>query len=146
MIRRLLIGCVLVLGPGVSEARDIAEQVAHGFDLACNLDHAAAVETFEAAIAAAPDDPAAHRGLAAISWMRILFLRGTMTVDDYLGSVTPHNVEMQDPPADLATHSSRAVTLSEALVNTAPDDPDAHYQLGASVALAASYMATVEGV
>ena len=66
-----------------------------------------------------------------------------------MGQVSPRNVDLQDPTADLAatflTHSVRAVELSEALVEAAPDDPEAHYQLGASLGLAASYTATVEG-
>ena len=72
-----------------------------------------------------------------------------MTVDDYLSSVTPRNVDMPEPPAGLAamftTHSARAVELSEALVRKSRDDPEAHYQLGASLGLTASYLATVEG-
>jgi tetratricopeptide (TPR) repeat protein len=150
MDRRLLIGvAILLLAPGASGAPNTAEELARGFDLAYNLEHEAAVAMFEAAIAADPDNPAPHRALAAITWMRILFLRGTMTVSDYLGGVTPRNVDMPDPPADLeatfTTHSARAVELSEELVETARDDPEAQYQLGASLGLAASYMATVEG-
>lgn len=150
MLQNLLIGCaILLLAPGTGDARDIADDLVTGFDLAYNLDHDAAVETFEAAIASDPDNPATHRGLAAIAWMRILFLRGTMTVDDYLRKVIPRSVDMPDPPAELTAtftrHSARAVELSEAMVEAAPDDADAHYQLGASVGLAASYLATVEG-
>ena len=150
MMRRPILACaLLLLAGGGADARDITEELARGFDFAYNLDHEAAVETFTAAIAAEPDNPAAHRSLASVVWMRILFLRGTMTVDDYLSSVTPRNVEMPEPPADLAalfeTHSTRALELSEALVKMTPDDPEAHYQLGASLGLAASYLATVEG-
>ncbi len=150
MVRRVLIaGALLILAPGTGGAGDIAEELARGFDLAYNLDHEAAVNTIEAAIAEAPENPATHRSLAAITWMRILFLRGTMTVDDYLGSVTTKNVDMPEPPPNLAetfaARSARAVELSEALVQESPDDPESHYQLGASLGLAASYMATVEG-
>ena len=150
MNRRLLVGCaVLLLVPATSDAQNTADELARGFDLAYNLDHEAAVKTLEAAIDADPNNPATHRSLAAVTWMRILFLRGTMTVDDYLSSVTPRKVDMPDPPVDLAsiftTHSARAIELSEALVRTSSDDPEAHYQLGASLGLSASYMATVEG-
>ena len=72
-----------------------------------------------------------------------------MTVDDHLGSVTPRHVETPEPPADLAalftTHAARAVELSRALVRASPGDPDAHYQLGASLGLTAAYLATVDG-
>ncbi|HCE04447.1 MAG TPA: hypothetical protein DEQ98_14530, partial [Acidobacteria bacterium] len=42
-------------------------------------------------------------------------------------------------------HSTRAVELSEAMVKADADSPDAHYQLGASLGLAASYRATIMG-
>jgi hypothetical protein len=149
MVRQLMIGCVLLVPAATSWGQTGTHDLARGFDLAYNLDHEGAASFFEAAVAAAPDDPAPHRGLAVVSWLRILFLRGTMTVADYMGQVSPRNLELQAPTADLAatflSHSLRAVELSEALVEAAPDDPEAHYQLGASLGLAASYTATVEG-
>ena len=39
------------------------------------------------AVAMAPDEPAAHRALAAMLWLHMLFRRGTVTVDHYLGGV-----------------------------------------------------------
>ncbi len=141
--------CLLLLLPGDVQANDVHELVGRGYELAYNLDHDEAVDTFEAAIVRFPDHPAPHRGLAAAAWMRLLFLRGTMTVDDYLGSVTPRQVEMPDPPRALAdtfeTHSERATELSEAMGDRDRDVADTHYELGASVALAASYLATIEG-
>ena len=78
-----------------------------------------------------------------------MFLRGTMTVDDYFVGLTPKNVDLPEPPADLAAtfaeHSTRAVELSEAMVKADADSPDAHYQFGASLGLAASYRATIMG-
>ena len=51
MNRRLLVGCaVLLLVPATSDARNTADELARGFDLAYNLDHEAAVKTLEAAI------------------------------------------------------------------------------------------------
>ncbi len=149
MVRHAAIGAVFLLWATTAGAGDIAEDLARAYDLAYNLDHEAAVDVFEATIAADASNPATHRGLAAMTWMRILFLRGTLTVADYLGGVTAKNVDLPDPPADLAAtfdeHVTRAVILSKALVEASPDDPDAYYQLGASLALAASYRATIEG-
>ena len=150
----LLFGLALVLLiPRPGSAEEVDSTLLRGFEQAYNLDYDEAVATLLAAAAADPTSPAVHRSLAAITWMRILFIRGSMTVDDYLGSVNPKNIDMPEPPADLAsrfaTHSTRALELSEALVKAAPDDTeaeaDAQYELGASLALAASYMATVEG-
>ena len=124
-----------------------------GYDLAYNLDHDDAVALFERAIEQAPDDPAAYRGIAAITWFRILFLRGGILVDNYLAgsgaAVSRRRVRQPEPPAGLAetftARVERAIALSEAAVRRAPDDPDAHYELGAAVALAASYRASIEG-
>lgn len=149
MVRQCVVGAAFLLWAGTASAGDIADDLARAYDLAYNLDHEAAVELFEATIAADPNNPAAHRGLAAMTWMRVLFLRGTLTVADYLGGVTPKNVDLPELPAALAAtfdeHATRAVALSEAMVKATPDDPDAYYQLGASLGLAASYRATIYG-
>ncbi len=149
MQRLLLFALIVSLGSAAPLSAEPDATLLRGFEQAYNLDHEQALDTLQRAIAANPDNPAAHRSLAAVTWMRILFLRGSMTVDDYLGSVNPKNVDMPEPPEELAllfeTHSEKAIELSEALVDDAPRDPDAYYELGASLALAASYIATIEG-
>jgi tetratricopeptide (TPR) repeat protein len=87
--------------------------------------------------------------VAVIAWLRIGFLRGSITVDDYLGSVTKPNINMLPPPADEARrfhqHAARALELAEAAIKARPRDPDALFQLGSIVGVQASYGATVEG-
>ncbi|HCE04448.1 MAG TPA: hypothetical protein DEQ98_14535, partial [Acidobacteria bacterium] len=102
MARRFLIGAALVLAAGTANAGDVGEDLARAYEFAYNLDYDAAALAFEAAVAAEPDNPATHRGLAAATWMRVMFLRGTMTVDDYFVGLTPKNVDLPEPPADLA--------------------------------------------
>ena len=51
------------------------------FDLAYNLDHDAAVALLKRAVELAPEDPAAHRSLASVLWLNMLFKRGSVTVD-----------------------------------------------------------------
>ena len=141
------------LAGGAQEDGRHADLLRQGYDLAYNLDHDEAVAVFAQAIREAPDDPAAHRGVAAITWLRILFLQGRVLVDNNLsragGTISRRRVRTPKPPDDLArtfeSHVERAVELSEAAVRRAPDDPDAHYELGASVALAASYRASIQG-
>ncbi|MBM41205.1 MAG: hypothetical protein CL483_04680 [Acidobacteria bacterium] len=149
MYRTLLLPLVVSLAAAASLSAEPDDSLLLGFEQAYNLDHDEAIVTLQQAVAENPGSPAAHRSLAAITWMRILFLRGSMTIDDYLSSVTPKNRDMPKPPEELAeifrTHSERAIALSEALVDTAPRDPNAYYELGASLALAASYIATIEG-
>jgi tetratricopeptide (TPR) repeat protein len=120
-----------------------------GLDLACNLDHDQALELLRRAVALSPDDPAPHRSLAAVLWLNILFRRGAVTVDHYLGSFSRSPVDLAKPPpeidAEFRQHIERAITLAERRVAANPQDAQAHYDLGAAVGLQASYVATVEG-
>jgi tetratricopeptide (TPR) repeat protein len=118
-------------------------------DLAYNLDHDEALRLLRQAIAMDPGDPANYRALASTLWLNILFRRGAVTVDHYLGSFSRSSVELNKPPPDLDAEFRRAVAqaiaLSEKRVAAAPKDPQARYDLGAALGLRASYMASVEG-
>jgi hypothetical protein len=118
-------------------------------DLAYNLDHDEAMRLLRQAVAAGPDDPANHRALAATIWLNILFQRGAVTVDHYLGSFSRSSVEIKNPPkeldAEFKKESAKAVELSEKRVAAAPKDAGAHLDLGTSLGLQASYIASVEG-
>ena len=143
----------LGLAGAAEGAEGRADLLRQGYDLAYNLDHDEAVAVFTRAIREAPDDSAAQRGMAAVTWFRILFLQGRILVDNNLartgGTISRRRIRTPKPPEDLArtfeSHIERAVALSEAAVRRDPDDPDAHYELGASVALAASYKASIQG-
>ena len=119
-----------------------------GWELAYNLDHTEALSTLEKAITLDPSDPSLHRLAASILWMQILFGWGAVLVDDYLGQARDV-VERPKPPADIdrsfRDHIARALELSEQRVQENDRDPDAHFQLGASSGIMASYTATVEG-
>jgi tetratricopeptide (TPR) repeat protein len=123
--------------------------VERAFIAAYNLDHAEATALLDQALQANPDDPDAHRALAIVAWLRIGFLRGSITVDDYLGNVSKPNINVVPPPSDQAgrfhRHITRALQLAEAEVARRPRDPNAHFRLGAAVGTQASYGATVEG-
>ena len=119
------------------------------FELAYNLDHDQALDRLRQALAADPSDAAAHRAIASILWLNMLFVRGAVTVDHYMGSFSRTQVELSKPPAELDSqfrhHVGRAIELAEARVRVAPRDPQAHYDLGAAIGLQASHTATVEG-
>ena len=127
-------------------ARVLRERAA---DLTYNLDHDEAMRLLRQAVANEPRDPANHRALASTIWLNILFRRGAVTVDHYLGSFTSASVELRNPPADLDAEFKReiatAIDLSEKRVAASPRDAQAHYDLGAAVGLQASYTASVEG-
>ena len=115
-----------------------------------NLDRDDAMATFRQAIAADPDDAAAYRGLATTLWLSITFRRGNMTVDDYMGRVSPKSDGPPTPaPPETAAAFTEAVDKALAIarrhVAANPRDPDAHFELGAAVGLRASYVATVDG-
>ena len=118
-------------------------------ELAYNLDYERATEVLRAAVATDPADPAPHRALASVLWQRILFQRGAVTVDHYLGSLSRARVDLRKPPpeldADFRKHIARAIELAQARVNRASKDAQAHYDLGTALGLEASYMATVDG-
>ena len=143
----LVVACLV---PAMASANQQSAQLrARAYQLAYNLDYDEATREMEAAARADPADAAAERGLAVIPWLLISFTRGSVTVDDYLGSISRQNVAMREPPRELAArfsqHATRALELAEAELRRRPRDPEALYQLGAIVGLQASYVATVEG-
>ncbi len=56
-------------------------------EAAYNLDHDVALAEARAAVAAAPNESSAHRALAAMLWLDVIFRRGTVTVDHYVGGL-----------------------------------------------------------
>jgi tetratricopeptide (TPR) repeat protein len=131
-------------GPSTSAA----DLRARGLRLAYSLDYDEARTVLRQAIAADPGDPASYRQLAAVNWLQLLFRNGDVLVDDYLGEAKP-NVRRAPPPADLAApfHEAiaQALALAEQRLRERPQDPDAHFQVGATLGYVASYTATVDG-
>ena len=122
---------------------------ARGTEEVYNLDDERAIVTWRDATRADPQDAAAWRGLAGAIMAHLGMLRGTMTVDSYLGRVTTKDVTLPPPPKELAAEFQsaigQAIALSRRAVAARPKDPQAHYELGAAVGLRASYVATIDG-
>jgi len=97
----------------------------------------------------APSSSGAQRALAVVTWLNLLFARGMVLVDDYLGPVTKRDVSVKPPPAEVSsafrTYIGRAESLAEERVRQAPNDVNAQYELGAALGLDASYTATIDG-
>lgn len=129
--------------PAVSELCDQA------LELAYNLDHDQALVLLRRAVTLAPDDPAPHRALASVLWLNILFRRGAVTVDHYLGAFSRSSVDLPKPPpeidAEFRANVQQAISLAEKRVKARSSDAQAHYDLGSALGLEASYIATVEG-
>jgi tetratricopeptide (TPR) repeat protein len=114
-----------------------------------SLDYERAIATFREAIAADPQDSAAHRGLAIGLWMSISFYRGNLTIDDYLRGVARQAITGRATPPESAAEFdatlNRALALANRQVAANPRNAEAHYDVGAAHGLRASYIATVEG-
>jgi len=116
---------------------------------AYNLEHDEALALARRAIALDPDNPKVHRGLAAILWLHILFNRGAVTIDHYMGSISKSNVTLPKPDPAIAAEFKqaigRATSLANARLEKNPRDVQARYDAGAAYGLQASYVASVEG-
>ena len=154
-VAALFVACVSVAAPAFGNT--VQSAPAETFEslrqkavqLAYSHEHDEAIVLLRRAVAIAPDNPSAHRHLASVLWLKMLFGRGAVTVDHYLGSFSRARVDLQKPPAELDAefrkHVARAIQLSEARITAHPRDAQAFYDLGAAVGLHASYIATVEG-
>jgi tetratricopeptide (TPR) repeat protein len=141
---------VLASAAGVgADATTAAALRARAFEHAYNLDYPAAVELFEQALAQDPESSATHRARASAAWLHIIFRRGSITVDQYLGGASREDVKLEKPPAAEAEvyrrHAARALELAERRLAVNPRDVSALYDVGVAVGLQASYVATVEG-
>jgi tetratricopeptide (TPR) repeat protein len=148
-MRLALVAALLAAPAAAAASPESAALRARATAHAYSLDYDVATRDMEAAVGADPRDAAARRGLAMIPWLMISFRRGAVTVDDYLGSISKQNVALREPPAELATRfheqMAAALALAEEEAAARPDDVEALYQLGATIGLRASYVATVEG-
>jgi len=136
-------------GPGAAQGDSVESLRKRAFALAYSHEHEEAAALLRQAVALAPESTSAHRNLASVLWLQMIYRRGAVTVDHYLGSFSKARVDLPKPPAELDAefkkHLERAIQLAEAGVAAHPRDAQAHYDLGAAVGLHSSYIATVEG-
>jgi tetratricopeptide (TPR) repeat protein len=111
--------------------------------------HDEAIKLLRQAVAIAPDQSATHRSLASAIWLKMLFQRGAVTVDHYLGSFSRARVELAKPSPELVAEFQKSITaartLAESQVAKQPQTAQAHYDLGAALGLDASYIASIDG-
>jgi tetratricopeptide (TPR) repeat protein len=144
---------ILLLWTGASAAAPRQETAdalrARATQLIYEHQHDQAIALLRQAVAIAPDQSATHRSLASAVWLKMLFLRGAVTVDHYLGPFNRAKVDLTKPPPELVTefqtHISKALAIAESRVASSPKDPQALYDLGAAHGLNASYIASIEG-
>ena len=111
--------------------------------------HDEAIKLLRQAVTLAPNQSATHRSLASALWLKMLFLRGAVTVDHYLGPFNRARVDLTKPPPELVADFQKSITtalsLAESNVTALPKDAGAHYDLGAALGLNASYIASIDG-
>jgi tetratricopeptide (TPR) repeat protein len=126
-----------------------AELLRAGYQSAYNLDYEDALAAFRRAVEADPDDPAACRAIAAITWLNLMFSRGALSSDEFLSSLPESNAAMTPPPAGMAAtfraNIDRAIQLAEAQVRRRPGDAGAYFNLGSAQGLLAAYTVSIEG-
>jgi tetratricopeptide (TPR) repeat protein len=147
----LMLG-IVVLRPMVPQAQppaNIRAVADAAFAAAYNLNYDDALRLAGQLVSDHPDESAAHRTLATVVWMHLLFDRGALTMDHYLGSVTQSNIQLPPPPPERAAlfrqHVDRAISLAEDRVRRSSRDVDARYDLGVAHGLLASWIATIDG-
>ena len=141
---------VAVLLPGRAAGSDrSAELLRAGYESAYNLDHEEALAAFRRAVEADPDDPAAYRAIAAITWLNLMYSRGALSSDEFLSSLPEPNTGVKPPAAEMAdtfrANIGKSIELAEAQVRARPRDAGAHFNLGAARGLLAAYTVSIEG-
>lgn len=84
-----------------AEAPSREQRLVQAYASAHDLDHDGALRRLRALGKLVPDLPATYRATASIAWLRLLFTRGTVLADEYLGRITRHDVDLARPPADV---------------------------------------------
>jgi Flp pilus assembly protein TadD len=125
------------------------KEVNAAFNAAQNLDHPEALAHARQAVALDPNSARTHRGLASIIWINLLFQRGAMTVDHYLGSISTNTITLPKPDPLLAAEFkgalARSIELAEKRARQHPADAGALFDVGAAYGVQAAYVASVEG-
>jgi tetratricopeptide (TPR) repeat protein len=150
--RIVALGAGLALLPQSAPSAQTAttdKRVVEAFNKAYDLDHDEAMSALEAVMRDDPSHPAPPRALATVTWLNLLFRRGVVLVENYLGPVSREDVKTKAPPSkDAAAYQgyiTKALALAETRLAKAPNDPAALYEYGTAVGLQASWSATIDG-
>lgn len=127
----------------------VLREIDAAFRASYSLDHEDAIAHARRAVALAPDSSPAHRTLAAVIWLDLLFLRGGMTVDHYLGNLSSTELHLPTPDpalaAEFTTALAKAIALADARRQQQPTDVDALYDAGAAYGIHATWAASIDG-
>ena len=143
--------CALTAPPSAARRQntDLDALLDRAYDAAYNLDYEDAIGLARKATALWPEASRAHRAVASILWFHMIFRRGAVTIDYYMGGVTKSQKSRPKPPADVDAEFraalDKAISLAEAAMRASPTGVQEQFDAGAAYALQASYVASVEG-
>lgn len=130
-------------------APNVDDLIHKAFEAAYNLDLEEAKSFARQAVTADPNVSETHRTLASVLWLEILYKRGALTVDNYMGSVSKPLPSTSKPPpqlvADFLAELQKTIDLAEARIKRTPNDIEARHEYGQAYAVQASYLGSVEG-
>ncbi|MEO7189804.1 MAG: hypothetical protein ABI051_01960 [Vicinamibacterales bacterium] len=136
-------------GQGPAAAPPVDVEIHRAFTATYNLDYDAGLSIARQLVAVAPQESRAHRALATIVWLDVLFRRGAVTIDHYMGGITRSQLSLPKPPVELAAEfkqeATRALDLAQARRRQNSTDLQSLEDLGAAYGLQASYSASAEG-
>jgi len=118
-----------------------------GFEHFYNMQYEVAIQDFELALQAHPDDPFAVNHLLQAIFTRELYREGALNAELYLGDRFFHSQRVPvDPNAEarIKNLTERSLQLCARRLISNPNDVDALYARGVTRAIRASYMALVE--
>ena len=150
----IVLSLVLLLSPtgraqASADSPTVIAAINEAFRAAYNLDHEPAVAAARRAVALGPESSRAHRALASILWLHMLFQRGAVSVDHYLGSISRSQASLPKPDPVAAEEFKRiigrAIDLANARLKANPRDVQAKFDAGAAYGIQASFVASVEG-
>jgi tetratricopeptide (TPR) repeat protein len=147
-----LAACLLTAGQAQTSTPDspaVLAAVQDAFKAAYSLDHDVALQHARRAVALGPESSRAQRALASILWLHMLFERGAVSIDHYMGSISKSQATLPKPDPVQADEFKRvianAIDDANARLKKNPRDLEAKFDSGAAYGLQASYVASVEG-
>jgi tetratricopeptide (TPR) repeat protein len=144
-----IVGLTVLAAASQAKPADLDARIEAIYEAAYNLDQDAALAGARAAVAAAPGESSAQRALATMLWLDVIFRRGSVTVDHFIGGLGGSARTLPKPApaidAEFKQTIQRAIDLASKRLEANSDDIQARFDLGSAYGLQASYMASVEG-
>src|SRR5688500_8938722 len=128
-----LVGLTAFTAANPGPQADLNARIAAIYQAAYSLDHDVALAEARAAVAVAPNESSAQRALAAMLWLGVIFQRGTVTVDHFVGGLggSANTLPKPSPAVDAEFKQTiqRAIDLASKRVEANANDVQARFDL-----------------